>query len=74
LGLVVLGASAAAAAVPAPGGLGPAEAAYTTGLALAGLDSGTAIATVLLFRLATYWLPLLPGGVSYRVLRAQGRI
>ena len=74
LGLVVLGASAAAAAVPAPGGLGPAEAAYTAGLALAGLDGGTAIATVLLFRLATYWLPLVPGGVSFRVLRAQGRI
>jgi uncharacterized membrane protein YbhN (UPF0104 family) len=43
-------------------------------LALAGLDGGTAIATVLLFRLATYWLPLVPGGVSFRVLRAQGRI
>lgn len=68
----LLGAAAAAAAVPAPGGLGPTEAAYIAGLALAGLDRGTALATVLLFRLATYWLPLLPGGVSYRVLRRQG--
>jgi uncharacterized membrane protein YbhN (UPF0104 family) len=74
LGLVVLGASAAAAAVPAPGGLGPTEAAYAAGLVLAGIDGGTAIATVLLFRLATYWLPLLLGGVAYRVLRRQGRI
>jgi uncharacterized membrane protein YbhN (UPF0104 family)/tRNA A-37 threonylcarbamoyl transferase component Bud32 len=74
LGLVVLGASAAAAAVPSPGGLGPAEAAYTAGLVIAGLDGSTAIASVLAFRLATYWLPLLPGGISFRVLRHQRRI
>jgi glycosyltransferase 2 family protein len=74
LGLVVLGASAAAAAVPSPGGLGPAEAAYTAGLVIAGLDGSTAIASVLLFRLATYWVPLVPGGISFWVLRSRRRI
>lgn len=49
---------------PTPGGLGAAEAAYIGGLTAIGLSSERAIAAVLLFRLLTFWLPVLPGWVA----------
>ncbi|GAA1888643.1 lysylphosphatidylglycerol synthase transmembrane domain-containing protein [Lapillicoccus jejuensis] len=45
-------------AVPTPGGLGGIEAAISAGLIAIGVDSGTAVSSVLLYRLATYWLPI----------------
>jgi uncharacterized membrane protein YbhN (UPF0104 family) len=45
-------------AVPTPGGLGGIEAAMSAGLIAIGLDGGTAVSSVLLYRLATYWLPI----------------
>ena len=33
-----------------------------------------AVAGVLAFRLLTYWLPILPGWLAYRALRADGAI
>ena len=45
-------------AVPTPGGLGGIEAAISGGLIAIGVDSGTAVSSVLLYRLATYWLPI----------------
>ena len=69
IGAVYLGAAALAAVAPTPGGLGPLEAALTAGLAGAGMASGLAVAAVLLFRLATYWLPVAPGWVSFRLLQ-----
>jgi uncharacterized membrane protein YbhN (UPF0104 family) len=32
---------------------------------------GPAVAATLTFRLATYWVPVVPGVISYRVLRAR---
>lgn len=49
---------------PTPGGLGAAEAAYIGGLTAIGLSSERAVAAVLLFRLATFWLPVLPGWLA----------
>ena len=49
-------------AVPTPGGLGGIEAAMSAGLIAIGVDSGTAVSSVLLYRLATYWLPIPFGG------------
>jgi undecaprenyl-diphosphatase len=69
IGAVYLAASALAAVAPTPGGLGPFEAALTAGLAGAGMSSGLAVSAVLLFRLATYWLPVAPGWVSLRLLQ-----
>lgn len=46
---------------PTPGGLGAAEAAYIGGLTAIGLSSERAVAAVLLFRLLTFWFPVIPG-------------
>ncbi len=66
---VYLGAAAIAAAAPTPGGLGAMEAALTAGLTAVGVAAAPALAGVLTFRLATYWLPILPGLLSFRHLR-----
>jgi glycosyltransferase 2 family protein len=66
---VYLAAMAVATASPTPGGLGAVETALTAGLTTVHLSFAPALAAVLTFRLATYWLPILPGLVSYRILR-----
>ncbi|MEA2844542.1 MAG: hypothetical protein QOJ69_2213, partial [Actinomycetota bacterium] len=66
---VYLGGAAIAAAAPTPGGLGAMEAALTAGLTAVGVAAAPALAGVLTFRLATYWLPILPGWLSFRHLR-----
>ena len=71
VGAVYLGASALAAAAPTPGGLGALEAALIAGLTGVGMLSGPAVSAVLLFRLATYWLPVAPGWLSWRALQRR---
>ncbi|MEO7061699.1 MAG: lysylphosphatidylglycerol synthase transmembrane domain-containing protein [Lapillicoccus sp.] len=56
-------------AVPTPGGLGGIEAALSGGLIAIGVDSGTAVSSVLLYRLATYWLPIPLGWFSLNRLQ-----
>jgi len=59
-------------AVPTPGGLGGIEAALSAGLIAIGVDSATAVSSVLLYRLATYWLPIPFGWLSLnRLTRIQ---
>jgi undecaprenyl-diphosphatase len=67
-------AAAVAAASPLPGGLVAMEAALVVGLTAAGAPAGPAVAGVLAFRLVTFWLPILPGWLAYRRLRAAGTI
>ncbi len=69
IGAVYLGAAAIAAAAPSPGGLGAIEAALVAGLTGVGMQAGPAVSAVLLYRLATYWLPVVPGWLSWRVLQ-----
>src|SRR6476620_4337293 len=69
VGAVYLIASFIAAASPTPGGLGAIEAATIAGLTGIGISSGPAVSAVLVYRLATYWLPVLPGWYSWRVLQ-----
>ena len=66
---IYLGAAAVAAAAPTPGGLGPFEATLIAGLTGIGMAAGPAFAAVLLYRLSTYWLPILPGWLSWRLLQ-----
>jgi hypothetical protein len=66
LGAVYLAAAALAAAAPTPGGLGAIEAALVAGLTGVGMQAGPAVSAVLLYRLATYWLPVLPGWLCWR--------
>ncbi|MFC4641869.1 YbhN family protein [Streptomyces mangrovi] len=56
-----LAASTAAGAVPAPGGIGPVDAALVLTLAGYGTPLSLATATVIGYRTLTVWLPLLPG-------------
>jgi undecaprenyl-diphosphatase len=68
---VYLGASAVAAVAPTPGGLGALEAAMVAGFGAAGLTRPVALAAVISYRLVTFWLPVLPGALLWRVLRRR---
>ena len=50
-----------------PGGLGFVEAGMTAMLALAGVNAGDAVLATLLYRLASYWLPLPAGAVAWAI-------
>jgi undecaprenyl-diphosphatase len=69
VGAVYLGVSVIAAVSPTPGGLGTFETAAIAGLGGIGLSPGAAVSAVLTFRLATYWLPVPPGWLCWRVLQ-----
>ncbi|GGS96320.1 hypothetical protein GCM10010156_63140 [Planobispora rosea] len=67
--VVFLAGNAIGSAAPTPGGLGAVEVALISGLTLAGLPQGIATPAVLLFRLLTFWLPVLPGWASFTYLQ-----
>jgi undecaprenyl-diphosphatase len=71
VGAVYLGASVVAAAAPTPGGLGAMEAALVAGLTGVGMEPSIAVAAVLSYRLLTYWLPVLPGWLSFQALERK---
>ncbi len=68
IGFVYLTASAVGSIIPTPGGLGAVEFALTAGLTAAGVPSGVALSSVLLFRLLTFWLPVPLGWVALHYL------
>ena len=74
IALVYLGASVVAAPAPTPGGLGALEAALVAGLTALGAPAAPTIAGVLTFRLATFWLPIVPGWIAFRILHKRGTI
>ncbi|HRB82680.1 MAG TPA: lysylphosphatidylglycerol synthase transmembrane domain-containing protein [Acinetobacter johnsonii] len=51
---------------PTPGGIGAVEAAITAVIISAGIDPSLALASVVLFRLVSYWLPIIPGYIAFR--------
>lgn len=68
--LVAYGLANVLASVPiTPGGLGIVEGVYIPTLVGFGVPAATATVTVLTYRIAQYWLPILVGGVSYVSLR-----
>jgi len=69
VGAAYLVGSAIATVAPTPGGLGAFEAAVVAALVSAGMSSTTAVPAVFLFRLATFWLPILPGWIAFGHLR-----
>jgi undecaprenyl-diphosphatase len=71
VGAAYLVGSAIATAAPTPGGLGALEAAVIAGLVGAGMPNTTAVPAVFLFRIATYWLPMLPGWFAFNYLRRE---
>ncbi len=69
IGAVYMVAAAVAAASPTPGGVGAIETLLTSGLIGIGISSGAAFSAMITYRLATYWLPVLPGWLSFRLLQ-----
>jgi glycosyltransferase 2 family protein len=74
IGAVYMATSVVAAATPTPGGVGGFEAAAITGLTGIGISSGAAVSAVVIYRLATYWLPVPPGWLSWRLLQRLGYV
>lgn len=66
VGAIYLTGSAIASAAPTPGGIGALEAAVIAGLVAAGMPNDIAVPSVFLFRLGTFWLPILPGWGAFR--------
>ncbi|MGN6610101.1 MAG: lysylphosphatidylglycerol synthase transmembrane domain-containing protein [Jatrophihabitans sp.] len=65
-------AAAAGNAIPTPGGIGSADAAFAAVLLAAGMSAAPAFAVVLVFRLVTFWLPAAVGLVVAPALRRAG--
>jgi uncharacterized membrane protein YbhN (UPF0104 family) len=57
--------------IPTPGGVGGVETGITAALIVLGYDAGIAASIAVLFRVATYWQPLIPGTLSYLYLRER---
>ena len=55
--------------MPTPGGVGGVEAALIAVLTGAGVDGATAARPWWVFRLVTYWLPVMPGYICLRCSR-----
>jgi uncharacterized membrane protein YbhN (UPF0104 family) len=72
--VVYLAGAAVASVAPTPGGLGAVEVALSTGLAAASMPSAAAISSVLLFRLATFWLPVPAGWLALHNLQRRGAL
>lgn len=64
-----LTAEAAGMLTTSPAGLGVMDGVAITGLAAFGVATATAIAAILLFRLLTFWTPILPGALTLWRLR-----
>ena len=72
IAVVYLAGSAVASAAPTPGGLGATEAALVGGLVVVDVPEAVAVPAVLVFRLATFWLPILPGWLSFTLMQRRG--
>ncbi|MCB1029692.1 MAG: flippase-like domain-containing protein [Acidimicrobiales bacterium] len=74
VGAMYITANTVASAAPTPGGVGAIEAALAAGLVGLGVEAGEAAAIVLVFRLFSYWLPILPCWLSLAALERSGEV
>jgi glycosyltransferase 2 family protein len=70
--VVYLAGNAVGSAAPTPGGIGGVEAVLAAGLTATGIPAHEAIPAVLLFRVATFWLPIPAGWTAYLLLQRRG--
>ncbi|TGA95385.1 lysylphosphatidylglycerol synthase transmembrane domain-containing protein [Streptomyces sp. MZ04] len=70
--VVFLAGNALGSAAPTPGGVGAVEATLTFGLIAVGVPKDVAAPAVLLYRLLTLWLPVLPGWLYFNHLTRKG--
>lgn len=74
VGAGYLAGMAIASLAPTPGGLGAVEAALIAAFTGFGLSDGVAVSSVLTFRLATFWLPILPGWFATHWMQAHDEL
>lgn len=74
MGVAYLIAKAVGSLVPTPGGIGGVEAVLTAGLTTAGIPSAVAATSVIVFRLLTWWLPVIPGWFAFTALQRRGAL
>ncbi|WP_136312915.1 lysylphosphatidylglycerol synthase transmembrane domain-containing protein [Actinomyces procaprae] len=72
LAITYLAANTVGSVVPSPGGIGPVEVALTAGLVTAGVPSGVALSTAIVYRLVTFWIPIPVGWLSLHRLQRNG--
>jgi glycosyltransferase 2 family protein len=72
--VVYFAGAAIGSAAPTPGGLGAVEVALSTGLAAIGMPSAPAISAVLLYRIATFWLPVPVGWAAAQYLQSRNAL
>ncbi|GAA2929286.1 lysylphosphatidylglycerol synthase domain-containing protein [Streptomyces thioluteus] len=72
--VIFLAGNALGSAAPTPGGVGAVEGVLIGALTLAGLPADIATPAVLLYRLLTFWLPVLPGWLCFNQLTRKGAI
>jgi glycosyltransferase 2 family protein len=72
--VVYLAGNTVGSLAPTPGGLGAIEAVLAAGLTAMGIPAHEAIPAVLVFRLATFWLPIPVGWLSYLALQRSGTL
>ena len=72
--VVYLAGNAVGSAAPTPGGLGGVEAVLAAGLTGIGIPAHEAIPAVLVFRVATFWLPIPAGWLAYLGLQRSGTL
>ena len=68
---VYLAGNAVGAAAPTPGGLGAVETVLAAGLTGIGVPAREAIPAVLVFRLATFWLPIPAGWIAFLAMQRR---
>jgi glycosyltransferase 2 family protein len=71
IGAAYLIAAAIGSATPTPGGLGAVEAALVAALSGYGMADSAAVSSVLTFRLATYWVPMIPGWIMFQQMQRR---
>lgn len=74
VGAAYLIAFAIGTAAPSPGGLGAVEAALTLWLTAYGMPQTPAVSAVLVFRFATFWLPMVPGWFMFQQMQRREEI
>jgi uncharacterized protein (TIRG00374 family) len=72
--VVYLTANALGSAAPTPGGIGAVETALALALGAFGVPQSVAFPAVLLFRLMTFWLPVIPGWLAFTQLTRKEQI
>ncbi len=70
--IALSGSVLATSVIPVPGGIGAAEAGVYAGLVLLGFDTNIALAVGILYRVLTFWMPLLFGSAAFVVVSKRG--